>query len=121
MIKEDLIPYKRIPEPTPEPGQYDSTYKPFGADVIGNIDMGKKYVTKYNNNPPPGAYNIEAADSILYTKVPSVIIREEMTGDQLGSVNNQSFLQNKSMVQSKSFAQNKSFVNSIPSIKNKSP
>jgi hypothetical protein len=117
----DLIPNKRIPEPTPEPGSYDSTLKPFGADVMGNIDMGKKYVTKYNNNPPPGLYNIEAADSMLYAKTPSTFIREEMTADQVGSPNNQSFFQNKSMVQSKSFAQNKSFVNSIPSLKNKSP
>ena len=30
--------------------------------------MGKKYVTKYNDNPSPGIYNIEAADSLIRPK-----------------------------------------------------
>lgn len=84
--------------------------------------MGKKYETKYNDNPPPGLYNIEAADSIRYHKTPSAFIKEELTIDQIGSPNNQSFLQNKSMAQSKSFAQGKSLlVGSVTSLKNKSP
>ena len=81
LIKEDLIPEKRAQEPTPEPGQYDSTLKGMGQDKMPNIDFGRKYETKYNDNPPPGLYNTEAADSLLYTKTPSVMIREEMTAE----------------------------------------
>ena len=33
--------------------------------------MGKKYVTKHNDNPPPGAYNIEAAESLTKDKIRS--------------------------------------------------
>jgi hypothetical protein len=63
-----VSPYRRPKEQLPEPGTYDGHLTAFGADVKGNIDMGKKYVTKYNDNPPPGIYNIEAADSMIYSK-----------------------------------------------------
>ena len=66
-----MSPYRRPKEQQPEPGTYDGHLKPFGAEVKGNIDMGKKYVTKYNDNPPPGIYNIEAADKQTKTKIRS--------------------------------------------------
>jgi hypothetical protein len=58
------------------PGSNTGHIKEFGAGVKGNIDMGKKYVTKYNNNPPPGLYNTEAADALTKPKIRSALILE---------------------------------------------
>ena len=55
-------------EQGPDPGIYQKETIVFGKDVKGNIDMGKKYVTKYNNNPPPGLYAVEAADALTKPK-----------------------------------------------------
>lgn len=42
--------------------------KPFGSDVTMKVDMGRKYETKYNKNPPPGAYNPDGANSVPYVR-----------------------------------------------------
>jgi len=42
--------------------------KPFGSDVTMKVDMGRKYETKYNKNPPPGAYNPDGGNSIPYVR-----------------------------------------------------
>jgi hypothetical protein len=70
-ITEDVAPFRRPKERQPEPGTYDGHLTAFGSGVIGNIDMGKKYITKYNDNPPPGLYDVEAADKQTKTKIRS--------------------------------------------------
>jgi len=61
IIREDVIKNKRQPEVTPDGGSYDGHLKAFGSDVKGNITMGSKYEFRPNSNPPPGAYEIDAA------------------------------------------------------------
>jgi hypothetical protein len=41
--------------------------------------MVKKYVTKYNDNPPPGLYDTEAADKQTKTKIRSAQITEDVS------------------------------------------
>lgn len=42
------------------PGTTDYS-KPFGSDVTMKVDFGRKYDFKPNKNPPPGAYDPDAA------------------------------------------------------------
>jgi hypothetical protein len=55
VIKEDFIKEKRRPEPSPEPGRYDSHLTAFGSD-LKNINMGSKYKFVPKEGPPPGSY-----------------------------------------------------------------
>ena len=45
LIKEPLNLYKKEDSVKPEPST--NHIKPFGSDVKGKVDMGRKYVTKY--------------------------------------------------------------------------
>jgi hypothetical protein len=74
----EVSPERRPKEQLPEPGSYQKDTIVFGKDVKGNIDMGKKYITKYNDNPPPGLYDTEAADRQTKTKIRSAQITEDV-------------------------------------------
>lgn len=58
------------------PEVYDGHLKPFGADA-GKITLGGKYKTEINSNPPPGAYDIERADSVVKYRSPGASIKED--------------------------------------------
>ena len=45
---------------TPAPGHYDGHLKKFGENSK-RMTLGTKFGAPVNNNPPPGAYNIDAA------------------------------------------------------------
>jgi hypothetical protein len=40
------------------------------------VSFGARYETKYNNNPPPGSYAVEAADALTKPKSRSALILE---------------------------------------------
>ena len=67
---------KRVQLPTPGSGSYDP-YQPFG-DNLQNIDFGSKYEFKPDQNPPPGFYNPDQADSQTKPSSTSFFIREEV-------------------------------------------
>ena len=78
VIKEEVSPYRRPKEQSPDPGQYDSHLKPFGSDVKGNPGMGSKYVFKPDSNPPVGGYDVERGESALKFNNRSTTIREDV-------------------------------------------
>ena len=45
LIKEESF-YRKIPDPSPEPGSYSGHIKPFGSEVKPNVSMGSKYIFK---------------------------------------------------------------------------
>ena len=59
------------------PGPYDGHLKPFGADLKNSFTMGSKYKPEVNNNPPPGAYDPDRADSVTKYRSPGASIRED--------------------------------------------
>ena len=62
MIRTEVHSFRRPKENNPAPGNYDGHLTAFGADIKTNIGMGAKYVTKYDKNPPIGAYDIDEAN-----------------------------------------------------------
>ena len=50
----------------------------FGKDIKNKMTIGGKYVTKYSDTPPPGKYNVEAAEALIRPKSPAVVIREPL-------------------------------------------
>ena len=50
------------------PGSNTNHIKEFGADIHMKIDFGRKYETKYDNNPPVGKYNTDAAMKLIKPK-----------------------------------------------------
>ena len=65
---ENLSPHRSLPvnESVAEPYDYD---KPFGSNVKGNVDMGRKYESKPNNNPAPGQYDVDHSIDAIKPKV----------------------------------------------------
>ena len=60
LIREEVSPYRRPAEKTPEPGSYDKHLIPFGKGKMSNITMGSKYEFKPDRNPPVGGYDIDS-------------------------------------------------------------
>ena len=54
--------FELIKEYNPDAGIYEP-HKNFGENLKG-IDFGRKYDEKYNDNPPPGFYNIDDASAL---------------------------------------------------------
>ena len=76
-LTKETSPYRRPKESSPDPGQYDGHLRPFSQDnKLPNVSFGSKYEFKPNNNPPPGLYNSERADSHTKSRSPSAHIRE---------------------------------------------
>lgn len=73
MIKQPTSPYRRPPEKTPEPGQYDKHLIPFGADTK-RFTIGQKQPDVYDRNPGVGQYNPDL--SMTKSRISSAVIRE---------------------------------------------
>ena len=76
-IKEEVAPYRRPKEDSPDPGFYDRHLTNLGANITHKMDFGNKYVFKPDQNPAPGQYNIDGGHSMTKSNSKSVIIREE--------------------------------------------
>ena len=76
-INEEKHSYRRPKDESPDPGFYDRHLTSLGADINHKMDFGNKYVTKANNNPAPGQYNIDSGHNMSKASSKSVIIREE--------------------------------------------
>jgi len=83
IIREDVYPYRRPKETSPDPGIYDGHLSIFGADVTRRIDMGSKYIFKPDQNPAPGQYNTDSGLNMSKSKSSSAIIREETAKRQI--------------------------------------
>jgi hypothetical protein len=59
---------------TPAPGAYDSHLIPFGADIKQSMTLGGPYEFKYNDNPPPGLYEIDRARDMVSPTARSALI-----------------------------------------------
>jgi hypothetical protein len=66
LIKEDVSPYRRPQEVTPDPGTYDGHLTEFGAG-LNKVDMGSKYKFVPKEGPGPGAYS--GNDSVVKPRV----------------------------------------------------
>lgn len=75
IIKEDIVTEKKKPDPTPDPGKYDSHLTPFGADLKNTATMGNKYKFVPKEGPPPGLY--EPNESAIKPRAQSAVIKEE--------------------------------------------
>jgi hypothetical protein len=53
-IREEVSPYRRPKDKSPDPGIYDGHLSIFAADISTRIGMGSKYVFKPDTNPAPG-------------------------------------------------------------------
>ena len=42
--------------------QRDDDILTFGKNLTNKMTIGGKYVTKYSDTPPPGLYNVDAAE-----------------------------------------------------------
>ena len=60
MIREEVSPYRRPKERSPDPGQYDRHLTKFGSGLRSNATMGSKYEFKPDRNPPVGGYDIDS-------------------------------------------------------------
>jgi hypothetical protein len=71
--------YKKKEDPTPPPGAYTKMSDlPFGKSVAQkNFTLGGKYKFETNENPAPGAYNPELADSHTKFRNKTTLIRPE--------------------------------------------
>ena len=76
-IKEEVSPYRRPKEVSPDPGQYDNHLTPFGADLNTTASMGSKYKFKPKEGPAPGQYEVK--EDLLKYRVPSALIREDVS------------------------------------------
>ena len=56
----------------------DDNILTFGKDIKQKMTMGGKWETKYDNNPPVGKYDVEAAEKAIRPKSPATIIREPL-------------------------------------------
>ena len=54
----------------PSGGEYDGHLTALG-DKMGKVYIGRKYKTKYNNNPAPGQYDPEKAANVTKPRVQS--------------------------------------------------
>jgi hypothetical protein len=74
-----FLSYKK-PKPIlndgPAPGAYDSHLTPLGADIKQSMTLGGKYETKYNDNPPPGIYDIDRSKYLVGPMSRSTIIKQ---------------------------------------------
>ena len=75
--------YKVFREDNPDAGQYEPNLGKEGRE-IGNIrqkiNMGSKWETIYNENPPPGYYNPEEGDNLTKHRSSSAWIKEPRFG-----------------------------------------
>ena len=78
-IKEDVSPYRRPKEQSPDPGQYDAHLTPFAADINTNVTMGNKYKFVPKEGPSPGEYNADRADSVTKSRTKSALIKEDVS------------------------------------------
>ena len=62
MIRTEVHSFRRPKENNPGAGHYDAHLTSIGADIKTNIGMGAKYVTKYDKNPPVGAYDLDSSN-----------------------------------------------------------
>ena len=60
----------------PDAGMYDAHLTPFGADKKNRIIMGGKYKDEVNDNPPPGLYDADRAESITKYRNRSALIKQ---------------------------------------------
>ena len=76
MIREEVSPYRRPKEKTPEPGSYSNHLIPFGQGKMSNVTMGSKYEFKPDRNPPVGGYNIDSGLNASKRRARSAHIKE---------------------------------------------
>jgi hypothetical protein len=76
LIREDIIPEKRQPEATPDPGRYDAHLTPFASDLKTTANMGSKYKFVPKEGPPPGMY--ENSTDVIKPRIKDAIIREDV-------------------------------------------
>jgi hypothetical protein len=75
LIREDVSPYRRPQETTPDPGTYDGHLTGFGSG-LNKVDMGRPFKFVPKEGPAPGQYS--AVDSVTKPRVKSALIREEV-------------------------------------------
>jgi hypothetical protein len=75
LIREDVSPYRRPQDTTPDPGTYDGHLTSFGSG-LKKVDMGSKYKFVPKEGPAPGQYS--ARDSVVKPRVKSVLIKENV-------------------------------------------
>lgn len=75
-IRENIVQQKRKPDRSPEPGSYEAK-SCFGSEAKPNVYNCSKYVTKFNDNPPVGAYDVDKATEIVKSRPRSALIRED--------------------------------------------
>jgi len=70
----------------PSGGEYDGHLTKLG-DKMNNVTMGEKYKHTYNNNPPPGYYETNAADKLTKTKSKTAVFSrsDSKAGGRLGN------------------------------------
>lgn len=77
IIKEEINQDPRKPEILPDPGQYQGEDLTFGQGLKTTATMGSKYEFKPDKNPPPGIYDIDAANKHIKHTAQSTLIKEE--------------------------------------------
>lgn len=83
IIKQDVNPYRRPKERSPEIGQYDRHLTNFGEGAK-KFTIGEKKPESPNRNPGPGYYEPEKASSIVHSKSISAVIKEPTLKMNLG-------------------------------------
>ena len=73
LIRERLIPERNTDRQDSGTDFYQS-HTNFGANISARVNFGSKYKTKYNDNPPPGQYNVDAAESHVRSRSPAAKI-----------------------------------------------
>lgn len=56
LIREEVMPYRRPKERSPDPGQYDKHLTEFGSG-LKNVTFGDKYKFVPKEGPSPGQYD----------------------------------------------------------------
>jgi hypothetical protein len=56
LIREDVSPFRRPVEVTPDAGSYDGHLKPFGSG-LKNVNFGEPYKFVPKEGPGPGQYS----------------------------------------------------------------
>ena len=63
-------------EDNPDAGQYEP-FQDYFSNIKSKITMGNKYITKYDENPPPGIYDTEAGTNMTRSRSTNVFIRKD--------------------------------------------
>lgn len=87
MIKDEVNPYRRPKDRSPEIGQYDRHLTALGAGGK-SFTIGERQQESPNRNPGPGYYEPEKARSMVHSKSISAVIKEPTLKMNIARENN---------------------------------